>query len=98
MGNSVGFSGGLLVRRTGTLDIERLANPLKPSDSRSKAYVREYGNRCWEADILAADVITAAIDRVIPHWLNVEAWQRGRDRDDTEATVMLKRTRSVAPV
>jgi hypothetical protein len=58
------------------LDIERLAIGVKPSDSRSKAYVREYGNRCWEADILAADVITAAIDRAIARWLDVETWQQ----------------------
>jgi hypothetical protein len=30
---------------------------VKPSDSRSKGYVEQYGDRCWEADILSARII-----------------------------------------
>jgi hypothetical protein len=39
------------------LDLGRLAIAVKPSDSRAKKYVAEYGNRCWEVDVLPPDHI-----------------------------------------
>ena len=47
-----------------------LAIEVKPSDSRAKRYIEEYGNRCWEADVLPAAVIEAAIDSYIRSWLD----------------------------
>jgi len=39
---------------------ERLASGIevKPSDSRSARYVELYGDRCWEADILPASILS----------------------------------------
>jgi hypothetical protein len=47
---------------------------VKPSDSRAKGYVAQYGNRCWEADILPAQVIEQALDDHIRSWLDVRRW------------------------
>ena len=58
------------------LDIDRLAIEVKPSDSRAKAFVAEYGDRCWEADVLPASVIEQAIDEDIRSWLDAKAWKR----------------------
>ena len=58
------------------LDIDRLAIEVKPSDSRAKAFVAEYGDRCWEADVLPASVIEQAIDEDIRSWLDAKAWKQ----------------------
>jgi hypothetical protein len=51
-------------------DLGRLAIEVKPSDSRAKAFVAEYGDRCWEADVLPASAIEAAVDDHIHTWLD----------------------------
>ena len=45
-----------------TLDLDRLAIAVKPSDSRARKYITEYGNRSWEVDALPPDRIRAALD------------------------------------
>lgn len=52
------------------LDIARLGIGVKPSDSRSTVFVREFGRICWEADILPAAEIEAALDEQINSWLH----------------------------
>jgi hypothetical protein len=42
--------------------LDRLAIAVKPSDSRSKRYIADYGRRCWEVDVLPATIIEQAID------------------------------------
>ncbi len=49
---------------------------MKPSDSRSRSYVEQYGDRCWEADILPSAVIEQAIDAHIGSWLDAKLWKR----------------------
>jgi hypothetical protein len=61
------------------LDIARLGIGVKPSDSRSTDFVRNFGRTCWEADILPAAEIEATLDEQIHEWLDVERWNR---RDD----------------
>ena len=39
-------------------------------------YIEEYGRRCWEADILPADVIERAINVEVMSWLEAELWDR----------------------
>jgi hypothetical protein len=56
-----------------------LSLEVKPSDSRSKAFVAEHGSRCWEADVLPATVIEEAIDTNVRSWLDQEKWGQ-RDR------------------
>jgi hypothetical protein len=63
--------------------VDALANPrlrqgieVKPSDSRARSYVAEYGGRCWETDILPATTIEQAINEQIRARLDIGAWQR----------------------
>ena len=58
------------------LDIRRLSIEVKESDSRSKGYIKQYGNRCWEVDILPAAAIEDALDSHILSWLDVKQWKR----------------------
>jgi hypothetical protein len=58
------------------LDLDRLAIAVKPSDSRAEKYIADYGNRCWEVDVLSPDRIRAALDAHINSWLDRAAWDR----------------------
>lgn len=49
---------------------------VKPSDSRAERYMAQYGDRCWETDILSAAVIEQAIDAEIHSWLDLKLWNR----------------------
>jgi hypothetical protein len=64
--------------RNSALDIERLGIGVKPTDSRAKNYIRQFGNRCWEADILPAAIIRQTLDREITRWLDRKLWDRRR--------------------
>ena len=57
-------------------DLGAFALEVKPSDTRSKAYVPEHGPQAWEVDVLEPGVIRAAIDDDIREWLDDDAWQR----------------------
>jgi hypothetical protein len=60
------------------LDIARLGIAVKPSDSRSRSYVAQFGSRCWEADVLPAVVIQRALDEHIRSWFDDRLWRRRR--------------------
>jgi hypothetical protein len=49
---------------------------VKTGDSRAKTYIRQYGNRCWETDILPAETIEQALDHYIHRWLDRKRWDR----------------------
>jgi hypothetical protein len=70
------------------LDLDRLAIAVKPSDSRAKKYVAEYGDRCWEVDVLPPDHIRTALDSHVDSWLDRAAWDR-RDREIERARSLL---------
>ena len=55
---------GLTRAQVDALDNARLREGIevKPSDSRSKTYLAEHGDRCWEVDILPATVIEQELD------------------------------------
>jgi hypothetical protein len=61
---------------------------VKQGDSRANSFITQYGDRCWETDILPADVITADINNHVFSWLNAERWQR-RDHEIEAARALL---------
>jgi hypothetical protein len=61
---------------------------VKESDSRSTRYIAQYGDRCWEADILPAATIEQAIDAEIDSWLDRDIWNR-RDAEIERARALL---------
>jgi hypothetical protein len=48
----------------------------------------EYGDRCWETDILPAADIEAALDADIRSWLDGKLWSR-RDREIERVRTLL---------
>jgi hypothetical protein len=64
--------------------LKRLSIEVKDSDTRSKSYIAQYGNRCWEADILPGQVIQDTLDADIRSWLDRDLWLE-RDREITLA-------------
>jgi hypothetical protein len=69
---------GLTPEQVDALDnpILRRGIEVKDSDSRAHGYIEEYGDRCWETDILPAATIDAAIDAEIGSFLDAEQWRR----------------------
>ena len=56
--------------------LEHLGIDVKPSDSRAEAYIEDYGEKCWEVDILSASVIEAELDQQVRGWLDADLWNR----------------------
>jgi hypothetical protein len=67
---------GLTREQVNMLDLDRFAIEVKLSDARSKKYVETQGGRCWETDILPANVIRDALAAHIRSWLDVRLWER----------------------
>ena len=61
---------------------------VKPGDSRSKSYIAQYGDRCWEADVLSEVTIEAMLDICIEEWLDRKKWDR-RNADIEKARKLL---------
>ena len=61
---------------------------VKISDSRSKSFIEQYGDRCWETDILPASTIEEALDFDIRSWLDANLWER-RNREIEHARKLL---------
>jgi len=81
---------GLTREQVDDLDSARLREGIavKPSDSRAKRYIEQYGERCWETDILPAAVIEQALDDHVRSWLDGKLWQR-RAAEIKRARVLL---------
>jgi hypothetical protein len=67
--------------------LKNLSIEVKVSDSRSKNYIKEHGERVWEADILPA-VIQKQLNAAVYSWLDVDAWSR-RDAEIERARRLL---------
>ena len=72
----------------GDITIERIAltiaqvrqynlapNPTKSADTRSKAYVQQFGKQCWELDALRPDVLEELVKEHIKKYINGDLWQ-----------------------
>ncbi len=79
---------GLTIEQVRRHRLQRLSIEVKPSDSRSQRFIEQYGERCWETDILPAAVIEQTLDRAIESWLDVQQWQR-RQREIEAARTLL---------
>jgi hypothetical protein len=68
--------------------LDHLAIAVKPSDSRAEKFIAEYGNRCWETDVLPSDVIETVLDDHIRSWMNARLWEQ-RDAEIERARALL---------
>ena len=62
-------------------------HPCEDSAPNAERYIAEYGDICWEADVLPATAIEAAIRDDIATWLDAKRWKQ-RDAE-------IKRTRKL---
>ena len=89
---------GLTLEQVDALDNPRLRQGIevkgpdpvtgRGGDSRAKKYIEQYGDRCWETDILPATVIRQALDDHVWSWLDERLW-RQREREIEQARKLL---------
>jgi hypothetical protein len=81
---------GLSREQVYDLDSARLREGIavKPSDSSAQRYIEQYGERCWETDILPASVIERALGAHMRSWLDVKLRAR-RDAEIERARALL---------
>ena len=98
------FMGGIDVQRL-ALNMDQIEkynpppNPAKITDSRSTAYIREFGDESWELDALEPVVIAALIDEHIGKlidWGNWEARQAEIDADRAKLQKVVERWKEIA--
>jgi hypothetical protein len=91
---------GLMREQVDDLDSARLREGIavKPSDSRAERYIKQYGERCWETDILPASVIEQALGAHMRSWLGVKLRaQRDAEIERTAHCCRRCRTRCCPP-
>lgn len=57
-------------------------NPAKMTDSRATGYVEKFGDKSWELDALRPDVIDTLISNEIESYIDVDAWDAAREREE----------------
>jgi hypothetical protein len=68
--------------------LDSLSIEVKEGDTRADSYRDQYGDRCWEADVLPASVIEEALDADIRSWRDRKLWER-REREIEQARKLL---------
>lgn len=63
-------------------------NPAKLTDTRSTAYIDEFGPESWELDALDPDVLVNLIERSILDHLDRDQWQEQQDQQETEREIL----------
>lgn len=72
-------------------DLEELpANPTKVADTRAKAYVARYGDRCWELDALPPDELRAKVKSAIVGYIDETLWEADLVRSQRERQTVKK--------
>jgi hypothetical protein len=83
---------GLTAKQIEGRNLERLGIEVKRSDTRSKEFLREYGERfgglCWETDVLPAEAISAALDAEIEGRIDRATWQRAAAEIETNRALL----------
>jgi len=59
-------------------------NFAKLTDSRSKNYIRKYGDKSWELDALDPKVITKLIKKTVDEFRDIDLWNEKQEQLDGE--------------
>jgi len=65
-------------------------NPAKITDSRSTAYIAEFGNESWELDALEPRVIADLITKSVDALKNKKVWKEDEKRMEEEKKLLEK--------
>lgn len=73
------------------IDLYRLPpNPTKLSDTRSQAYINEFGKTCWELDALDAPVLTQLIETNIKNNIDMDMFNEVCEEEETQIVALKK--------
>jgi len=64
-------------------------NPTKMTDSRASAYLRQYGQDCWELDALDPDVLGTLVGEQVSLYVDGTKWHEAQARWDTGRKLLL---------
>lgn len=59
-------------------------NPTKMTDSRSKAYIKEFGKTCWEVDALNPETLTQIVTKNIEEQIDMEKFNAMIERQKSD--------------
>lgn len=65
-------------------------NPAKTTDSRYKAYIREYGHESWELDALEPNVLAALVRDAVMEHLDETAWNKSLKHEKKDIKALQK--------
>ncbi len=69
-----------------------IPNPAKITDSRAEAYIREFGDECWELDAIEPDELVRLCQEAVTDYIqDEEAWEEAKKKDQ-EVRARLKET------
>ena len=65
-------------------------NPAKLTDTRSKAYIKKFGNESWELDALPPDVLHEMIEQAILKVLDVDKYNEIIEQENSDKEILRK--------
>jgi hypothetical protein len=65
-------------------------NPAKLTDTRSKAYIKKFGNESWELDALPPDVLHQLIEKAILQFLDIMKMKEIITKEESDKEVLTK--------
>lgn len=65
-------------------DLSPPPNPVKATDSRSPKYVREFGDECWELDVLEPAQISSLVEDAVLRLRDNDQWDEDSTHDEAD--------------
>jgi hypothetical protein len=72
-------------------------NPTKRADSRTPAYLAEFGDRCWELDALPPNELQTVVRQAIEKHIDRDLWAEGLDLAQREGEAIARAIVSTKP-
>jgi len=73
-------------------------NPTKLADPRSRNYVQQFGNKCWELDAIKPDVLQDIVKNVIQEQIDVGKWNETVRLVEEEKLKLSKKIKKLKPI
>ena len=74
-----------------------IPNPVKQADGRSSAYIRQYGDQCWELDAVEPDELITLCEAAVEMLITDEdAWEAIKEKDEAERQELLEQLQRIA--
>lgn len=70
-----------------------LPNPTKKADSRSSAYVSEFGDECWELDAVEPRELQRIVKHAIEDEIDMQTWKHSLEQEEADRAELMERFR-----